>query len=436
MATRGREALVRSRRWDVYYCYQSICGKSRCFPASRSSSSVTPIVQRSLRFALVTLPLLTTVACRATPGTALPSDPRCAAALQRTDLQALLRALDTVASLAPVWDGYSIRRHPVLLVARDTMPTRADSGSCIVLWRHAGPAVTLRASAEPRYSTPLYGFFNGDSLGPRARAGSQEALGGMRRVPADLFDPLRRLAVRRAVLLPVPPDLRRLGPVGTEIAKQPGRLTGIQADLAIHEGFHLHVQFPRWFDQPSDHPWPGWDIQPDRAALVARCYAAASDSLALRAEHDALVSAFRALWVDSGGADTARAKRHLGAYVEARRARYARAARTRIAAGADSVSCPVAEDVMELQEGATQWIGHSTSVRAGLNTTAGLDRSYANAQRERFYQTGAMQLWVLEAMRGRSGVRRITAAISRSRGPGRDGGGSIFGYTMEVAEGR
>jgi len=394
---------------------------------------VVPTVQRSLRVALVALPLLTGAACRTPPGTPPASDPRCATAPRRTDVGALLRALDTVASLAPVWDGYSIRRHAVLLVARDTVPARADSGSCIVIWRHARPAVTLRVSAEPRYSTPLYGFFNGDSLGPRARAGSLEGLEGMRRVPADLLHPLRQLGVRRAVLLPVPPDLRRLGPVGTEIAKQPERLTGIQADLAIHEGFHLHVQFPRWYDQSSDHAWPDWDVQPDRAALVARCYSGASDSLALRVEHNALLSAYRALWVDSGGADTVRAKRHLIAYGEARRARYARAALVRIAAGTDSVPCPVAEDVMELQEGATQWIGHSTSVRAGLNTTAGLDRSYSNAQRERFYQTGAMQLWVLEGMRGRSGVRQITAAIARSRGPGKEGGGSIFGYSMAVA---
>lgn len=393
-------------------------------------------VLRPVRLAVVALPFGLALACRVSLVPPLPSDPRCADAARRPDVRALLGALDAVAALPPVWNGYGIQHHPVLLVARDTAVARPDSGSCLVLWRHARSVVVLRSSAEPRYSTPLYGFFSADTLGPRARAGSEEALARMRRMPADLDAPLRRLEVRRAVVLPVPPDLRRLGAVGTELAKLPERLTAVQADLAIHEGFHLHVQFPRWFDQRRDHRWPAWDLQPDRAALVTRCYAGAADTLALRAEHDALVSAFRALWLEPGGADPVRARRHLSEYVEARRARYARTSGVRIAAGPDSVTCAVAEDVMELQEGAAQWVGHSTSLRAGLTSPVTLDRAYAAAQRERFYQTGAMQLWVLEGLRGPVGVRELTSALAGSRGPGRDGGGSIFAYVSEEARAR
>ena len=82
-----------------------------------------------------------------------------------------------------------------------------------------------------------------------------------------------------------------------------------------------------------------------------------------------------------------------------------------------------------LEEGATQWLGHATTVRAGLTTTARLRGPYSGTQPERFYQTGPLQLWILEGLRGPKAMRRITASIARSKGPE----GSLFPQFARLA---
>jgi hypothetical protein len=94
---------------------------------------------------------------------------------------------------------------------------------------------------------------------------------------------------------------------------------------------------------------------------------------------------------------------------------------------------------MELEEGATQWLGHATSLRAGLTTAATLRGSYAGVQAESFYQTGPLQLWVLDGLLGHDALRRITTLIAHSTGPGGPTGGvyTQFEYqTRRLAEGR
>lgn len=67
-------------------------------------------------------------------------------------------------------------------------------------------------------------------------------------------------------------------------------------------------------------------------------------------------------------------------------------------------------------------IGHDTTVRAGLTTTAELRGRYAGHNPEVFDQTGALHLWILDGPLGQDEVRRITASVARSTGPdGPDG---------------
>ena len=92
---------------------------------------------------------------------------------------------------------------------------------------------------------------------------------------------------------------------------------------------------------------------------------------------------------------------------------------------------------MELEEGATQWIGHATSLGAGLTNSATLRGSYAGTQAESFYQTGPLQLWVLDGLLGRDALLRITTVIAHSTAPET---GSVYAtFTEQVrrlAEGR
>jgi hypothetical protein len=233
---------------------------------------------------------------------------------------------------------------------------------------------------------------------------------------------LRSRGVARAVVLNVPLRLASMGRLGGMLLAMKADPASLQSDLAVHESFHLHSQFPTWLDQPRTYAWPAWDLQPDRAELRQRCYAGSPElSAALRAEIQALVAAYDAVSVDASSRNVALGLRDAQRFVELRASRRKLQDTITVAQGQRRISCAMAEDLMELEEGATQWIGHATSVGAGMTTTATLRGSYAGTQAESFYQTGPLQLWVLDGLLGRDALRRITSSIARSTSP-EDGG--------------
>jgi hypothetical protein len=196
------------------------------------------------------------------------------------------------------------------------------------------------------------------------------------------------------------------------------------ADLAVHESFHLHVQFPAWLDQPTSYAWPVWDSQPNRQELRERCYEGGPAVIAAaRAEHNALLAAFDAL--DSVGAPAGRAAvlAHARRFSSLRSARRALLDSVTVTRDGAHISCSLAEDLMEIEEGVTQWIGHATLVRAGVATRASRRRSYTQLQPEAFYQFGPLQLWVLDALIGPDEMRRLTSSMARSRQPAGANGG-------------
>jgi hypothetical protein len=207
--------------------------------------------------------------------------------------------------------------------------------------------------------------------------------------------------------------------------------TRLQADFAVHESFHLHVQFPEWLDQPGVYAWPLWDRQPDRAQLRARCYGSREVTDALGREHAALLAAFDAL--DS--LDVAGGRRailaHAEQFVERRAERYRLLDTVRVEMDGRPASCAAAEDVMELQEGTAQWVGHATTVRAGLVTRSGKRGSYARPQPEAFYQLAPLQLWVLDAVLSDDEMRVLTAALARSSGPSAPRG-TVYASFQEI----
>lgn len=341
----------------------------------------------------------------------------CADAFSSAQAAREIGALERVAAVAPVWDDYAPGRHPLLLVADSAHRGRPETPVCAAVWRARVPLEIVELTARPRFSTPLYGMVGLDSVGP----GAVEREGAPPVPPPADAAALRRRGVARAVVLAVPMDFGRLGRLGEMLAQAQADPVWMHADLAVHEGFHLHAQFPHWYDQPRAYAWPRWDRQPDRREARERCYAGSPAlAAAFEAERAALLDAFDAVGPDAATRDAAAGVRHARRFVQLRADRRRLQDTITVARGGGRVSCGLAEDLMELEEGAAQWIGHATTLRAGLVTRPALRGMYAGTQPERWYQTGPLQLWVLEGLLGPDAMRGVTAAIARSTGP--DGG--------------
>jgi hypothetical protein len=343
-----------------------------------------------------------------------------------------LRALDRVAAIPPVWDAYTLARHPLLLVADSTFRGGPATPVCAAIWRAERPLERIELAARPPFSTPLYGMIDSDPVGPRAVEVARELPVIQRPAPQAVVAALRERGITRAIVLNVPLDLASLGALGRMLQNARVDPVSIQADLAVHETFHLHAQFPTWLDQTRDYAWPAWDVQPDRVALRERCYAGSPQLVdAVSAERDALVAAFDAVVVpDSARRDTRTGLQHARRFLELRASRRELQDTMTVAQGSRTISCGDAEDLMELEEGVSQWIGHATTARAGVTTIAALRASYAGSQPERFYQLGPLQLWVLDGLVGSDTLRQITADIARSS----TSRGGVFGQLTRQVE--
>lgn len=329
-----------------------------------------------------------------------------------------IRAFERVAAVPPVWDDYSLARHPLLLLADSTFRGSAETPVCAAIWRRGTPLEIVELAARPPFSSPIYGMFDSDPVGSGAIESAAELDVVRRPVPPGVTAELRARGVTRVVALNVPMDFGRLGRLGEMLRSGNADPVLMQADLAVHESFHLHSQYPTWLAQERAYSWPAWDLQPDRAELRQRCYAGSPElAQALEAERQALVDAYDAVSVDSSRRDPALGLHHARRFVEVRRARRALQDTMTVAQGSRRIPCELAEDIMELEEGTSYWIGHATTVRAGLTTAANLRGTYAGQNSEVFYQTGALQLWILDGLLGHDAVRCITASIARSTGP-------------------
>ena len=361
---------------------------------------------------------------------ARPADAQrsCADAFSDSLSRRTLVALETVAAIR-VWDDYTLGRHPLLLLADSAHRGGAGTPVCAAIWRRGVPLERIELTERPPFSTPIYGMIDSDPVGPGAVEGADQLPVVQKPAPPAIAAALRARGVTRAVVLNVPMTFAGLGRLGEMLASSKADPVLIQADLAVHESFHLHSQFPTWLDQPRTYAWPAWDRQPDRPQLRERCYAGTpAIAAAFDAEMQALLAAYDAV-VAAETRDKPAGRRHARRFVELRAERRRLQDTVTVAQGNRKISCELAEDLMELEEGTTQWLGHATTVRAGFTTTAGLRGRYAGTQPERFYQTGPLQLWVLEGLRGRKAMRRITASIARSRGP--DGG--VFAQFARLA---
>lgn len=331
--------------------------------------------------------------------------------LAQRDLTALAR----VAAIAPVWDTYSLANHALLLVADSAHRGSNDTPVCAAIWRFNRELDVVELARRPQLSTPLYGMV---SLEPVGVAVNEWAAPLAARLAPDsvLRHRLASRQIDRAVVLPFPMDFTRLGAMGAAMRQAGINPALLQADFAVHEGYHLHVQFPAWLGQGGIYAWPSWDRQPDRQQLRERCYAG-SEAItdAVRREHAALLLAFDGLdSLEAGLLPRSAIAERAARFVTLRGERYALLDSVRVDIEGRAVTCAEAEDVMELQEGTSQWVGHATTVRAGLVTRTGKRGSYARPQPEAFYQLGPLQLWIMDALLTDDAMRSVTARMARS----------------------
>lgn len=81
------------------------------------------------------------------------------------------------------------------------------------------------------------------------------------------------------------------------------------------------------------------------------------------------------------------------------------------------ISCALAEDIMELEEGSVQWLAQITTVRAGMLKLESLRGSFQKPQAEAFYQFGPMQLLVMGQLLSEKEMKRFVNAVGNAPGP-------------------
>jgi len=335
----------------------------------------------------------------------------CRTAMTAPEVTAFIAGLDATAAVGSVWSDYTIANHPVVVISQpaDTLLT-----PCAAIWRYRKPPVVVALSSRVRYSTPLYGMWNVDSITVPLGTGNSAVAGTLRRLPREAERALLDMGERRAVFLPVPLRLETLGAFGKTLQDMKVDVRTILLQLAVHESYHLHSQIPVWLGQATRYTWPAWDVQPDRQALAQRCY---RDTPAVAAAHARELQLLIAAWdslvrspaATARSAALARARQ----FVEARRARYAMVDSIRISSPSGPVSCERAENLMELEEGAPQWMAYATLTAAGLMNEQTAGRSASEA----FYVSGTFQLWILQRLLGRDAMRALSREITQASGP-------------------
>jgi hypothetical protein len=277
-------------------------------------------------------------------------------------------------SARPVWHGYDLGDGSYVVHAGPS-----DSGTaCLGLWRDGRAVAFASLAAEPALLTPLYGYY----FAPDWHGSPDEAIIHRATQPPAIRAWLEGLGVESAVILPV------------NVQDFPIELSAFdKLQVAIHEGFHLFVQAPRWY--ASTGPWPAWDRQPDRAGVRA-CYSATQAAeAAIQEERATLVQLVdHLLDGDSAGACRAGAT-----FLARRRARYAMLADVRVArADGTPTGCREAEALMELEEGTADYASWTVLYDLGQTSRERLRRRYQAMQNDMYYLTGAMQLHAMQLM--------------------------------------
>lgn len=349
--------------------------------------------------------LAVVAACNTGPAAEPPVE--CAGAWGSEESRALVDALlQATGSDRPVWGSYDLGDGAYVLHAGASETGEA----CLGLFRDGRAVAYASAPEEPALLTPLYGYYFHAEWQGRAEAPMLERA----RQPPSIQTWLEELGVESAVLLPVTvPDF----PIEMPAI--------VKAQLAVHEGFHVEVQAPRWWARAGE--WPIWDFQPDRAGVTA-CYTASEEvATILEEEREALVGLVTRLLDGSvAGACDAGAE-----FLSLRSERYGLLDEVRV--GRDegpAAGCEEAETLMELEEGTADYASWTVLFDLGQVERDQLVRRYRARQDDVFYLTGAMQLHAIQLM-STGGMPAVTRRINASAGPEDGSITSVLSRTLD-----
>lgn len=327
----------------------------------------------SLRILLVPCLSIAIASCgdQPEPTPSADCEPLWAADAAREFVQVLI---NTTEADQTVWYDYDLGDGAYVLHAG-----RSEAGSeCLGVWRDGRAVGFASADEEPTLLTPLYGYyFSSDWHGSPDAAILQRA-----KQPEAIRAWLEESGVGSAVVMPVAPrdfplDLSAFDKV----------------QIAIHEGFHVSVQAPRWYASTGD--WPGWDIQPDRSG-VQSCYTSSEAAAAAVQEERATLVGLIDNLLDGDSASACGAGAE---FLSRRTARYELLADIEVArSDGTSGSCGEAEALMELEEGTADYASWTVLYDLGQTSRDRLIRRYQAIQDDIFYLTGAMQLHAVELM--------------------------------------
>jgi hypothetical protein len=354
----------------------------------------------------------------------------CDSTMQQPAVRQLMGALDRVAAVGPVWDDYDPGNHPVVLLAQDRDTTHAV---CAAVWRRGREPIVLPVGQRIRLMTALYGLWDGDPPGPHPVVGNGDIAATMTTIPPELERAIRSTGNSRAVVLLAPVRFDELGALGRALAAMHADPVVLGTQLVVHEGYHLHSQIPVWLDQSHRYAWPRWDVQPDRKQLVGRCYGGSpAVEAAVRDETTALLAAWDLLSSERSPSRDSLAREKARSFIALRRARYALVDSMRVGSPTGPESCERAENTMELEEGAPQWIAYETAVRAGVMSLDGAGRS----SNENFYTTGVFQLWIMERLLGNERVRELSSRLTRAESPTAPTGSIFAAFEATIGDQR
>lgn len=315
------------------------------------------------------------------PGSEAEGTRSCADRLAEPGTVQLLEELRRVRAVAEVWPDYHLSQRDLILEWVE------GDHACLAHWSR-GEIVTV-TRAEAPVQTPL-GIF-GILLTELAQASEAERFGFLAgNVPDPIVRSLKSRGARGALVWVV--NTERAAP---DFAKDPAQRRSLTHYFLHHESAHVHLLFAPLFGLDDRHPRPRWAVQAQEPALLARCYEAAPARDLFARERATLADAVAATEVD----DASAVRRHVAAFTELRRERYAALQGVRVPTqnGAE-LSCADAEAVWEIDEGGAEFIALTTmralEVPLPANVSAS-ERIRADRANEPYYYTGAGQLLVL-----------------------------------------
>lgn len=335
-------------------------------------------------------------------------DAACSAAATQPAVLALTKALDAVSAVGPVWGNYTLANHPLILLDQ---PPDTTKPVCAVIWRYRDSSQIVTLRGRIRKSTPLYAMWDGDSVGRSPTANGRMMERVLSPIPPELERTMRARGFTRAIILTAPIRFEELGNLGKALVAMHADPLIIATQLAVHESYHLHSQIAVWLDQAHQYAWPRWDVQPDRRALNERCYAAPAVADAHKQELAALLATWDLVSDSTHPRDAHAVRQAAQHYVTLRLKRYAMLDTTTVPSPSGPMPCAMAEDMMELEEGAPQWMAYDTAVRAGIMKPEQAGRAANDA----FYVSGTFQLWTLQRLLGRDEMRKLTNRITAAR---------------------